>query len=101
MLSTTAVNCFELYYGAYRSKQKDTNLTATRAALRRLVVLDLTEESSKEAGQILASLDEKGSTIGFRDALIAAIARIHKMTLATGDSEHFSRVAGLQILKAP
>jgi len=100
-LSTTAVNSFELYYGAYKSKRKDKNLAATRTALSRLIILDLTEESSKEAGRILAMLDETGARIGFRDALIAAIAMIHRMTLATSDTEHFSRVPDLQLLKAP
>jgi predicted nucleic acid-binding protein len=100
-LSTTAVNCFELYYGAYRSKRRDKNLAATRVALTRLVILDLTDESSKEAGRILALLMEKGAAIGFRDALIAAIAVVHRTTLATSDTEHFSRVPDLQILKAP
>jgi tRNA(fMet)-specific endonuclease VapC len=100
-LSTTAVNSFELYYGAYRSKRRDKNLAATRTALTRLVIMDLTDESSNEVGRILALLEQKGKRIGFRDALIAAIAMTHKMTLATRDTEHFSRVPDLQVLKAP
>jgi predicted nucleic acid-binding protein len=100
-LSTTTINSFELYYGAYRSKRRDKNLAATRAILTRLVILDLTDESSNEAGRILALLEEKGDLIGFRDALVAAIAMTHKMTLATRDTEHFSRVPDLGILEAP
>jgi len=100
-LSTTTVNSFELYYGVYRSKRREKNLAATRAILTRLVILDLTDESSNEAGRILATLEEKGNLIGFRDALVAAIAMTHKMTLATRDTEHFSRVPDLKILEAP
>ncbi len=100
-LSTTAVNSFELYYGAYRSKRREKNLAATKALLARLVLLDLTDESSNEAGRILALLEEKGGLIGFRDALIAAIATTHRMPLATRDTEHFSRVPDLQVLGAP
>jgi len=100
-LTTTAVNSFELYYGAYRSKRRDKNLAATKILLTRLVILDLTDESSSEAGRILALLEEKGGLIGFRDVLIAAIAMTHKMTLATRDTEHFSRVPGLGVLAAP
>jgi len=98
-LTTTAVTSFELYYGAYRSKKRDKNLAATETLLTRLVILDLTEESSNEAGRILALLEEKGKLIGFRDALIAAIAMTHKMTLLTRDTEHFSRIPDLKILK--
>lgn len=89
LLATTTINSFELYYGAYRSKRRDKNLAATRAILTRLVILDLTDESSNEAGRILALLEEKEDLIGFRDALVAAIAMTHKMTLATRDTEHF------------
>ena len=100
-LSTTAVNSFELYYGAYRSKKREKNLAATKSLLARLVLLDLTDESSQEAGRILALLEEEGDLIGFRDALIAAIARTYKMPLATRDTEHFSRVPDLHVLEAP
>ena len=99
--STTAVNSFELYYGANRSKRREKNLTATKALFTRLVLLDLTDESSNEAGRILASLEEEGDLIGFRDALIAAIATTHGMPLATRDTEHFSRVPDLHVIEAP
>jgi predicted nucleic acid-binding protein len=100
-LSTTAVNSFELYYGAYRSRRREKNLAATKALLARVVLLDLTDESSHEAGRILALLEEEGDLIGFRDALIAAIAKTHRMPLATRDTEHFSRVPDLRVLGAP
>ena len=98
ILSTTAITCFELYYGAYRSKRRDKNLTATKVLLSRLVILDLTDESSDEAGEILALLEERGDLIGFRDALIAAIAIINNVPLATHDTEHFSRVPDLEVI---
>ena len=97
-LSTTAINSFELYYGAYKSKKIEENLAATRTLLNRLVILDLTDESSNEAGRILSLLEDKGDLIGFRDALIAAIVITHRMTLATSDTEHFSRVPDLKVL---
>jgi predicted nucleic acid-binding protein len=100
-LSTTAVNSFELYYGAYRSKRREKNLAATKALLARLVLLDLTDESSHEAGRILALLEEEGDLIGFRDALVAAIAKTHRIPLATRDTKHFSNVPDLHVLGAP
>ena len=84
-----------------QEQEKEKNLAATKALLARLVLLDLTDESSHEAGRILALLEEEGDLIGFRDALIAAIAKTHKMPLATRDTEHFSRVPDLQVLGAP
>jgi len=101
VLSTTTVNSFELYYGAYRSKKRVKNLAATKALLTRLVLLDLTDESSNEAGRILALLEDAGDLIGFRDALIAAIATTNDMPLATRDTDHFSRIPDLQVFQAP
>lgn len=46
-------------------------------------------------------LEEKGNSISFRDALVAAVAMTHKMPLATRDIEHFSSVPGLEILESP
>jgi predicted nucleic acid-binding protein len=100
-LSTTAINSFELYHGAYRSKRREKNLAATRALLNRLMILDLTEESSYEAGRLLAMLEGKGELIGFRDALIAAIVMTHRVRLATSDTEHFSRIPDLEVLETP
>ena len=83
------------------TEARDKNQDATKVLLSRLIILDLTDASSLEAGRILALLEEKGNLIGFRDALIAAIAITHKVPLATRDVEHFSRVPGLEVLESP
>jgi predicted nucleic acid-binding protein len=36
-LSTTTVNSFELYYGAYRSKRREKNLAATHSSSKVLI----------------------------------------------------------------
>jgi len=71
------------------TEARDKNQDATKVLLSRLIILDLTDASSLEAGRILALLEEKGNLIGFRDALIAAIAITHKVPLTTRDIEHF------------
>lgn len=101
LLSTTSVSSFELYYGAYRSKRQPANLASTRTLLRRLFILDLTDDCSEEAGRILAMLEARGEPIEFRDALIAATAKIHKTTLVTRNTTHFARVPDLNVLSAP
>jgi len=99
-LSTTAVNSFELFYGAYKSEKRVNNLAAAKTLLSRLMLLDLTVEASDEAARILSLLEEKGYVIGFRDVLIAAIALTNDMTLVTNDVDHFRRVPGLEVLTA-
>jgi predicted nucleic acid-binding protein len=100
-LSTTTINSFELFYGAYRSVRREKNLAATKALLRRLVVAELSEMASEEAGKLLAMLESKGEGIDFRDILIATICKTQEMALVTRNIEHFSRIPGLEVLEAP
>jgi tRNA(fMet)-specific endonuclease VapC len=100
-LSTTTINSFELFYGAYRSVRREKNLAATKALLRRLVVVELSEAASEEAGKLLAMLESKGEGIDFRDILIAAISKTQEMVFVTRNTEHFSSIPGLEILEAP
>jgi tRNA(fMet)-specific endonuclease VapC len=94
---TTAITAFELFYGAYKSKQRHTNLEKTRMVLERVDVLSLDYESSEGAGEILADLAARGDMIDFRDAMIAGIAKAKGLTLVTRNEEHFARVKGLKV----
>jgi predicted nucleic acid-binding protein len=100
-LSTTTINSFELFYGAYRSARREKNLAATKALLQRLAVMELSEAASEEAGKLLAMLESKGERIDFRDLLIAAISKTHEMVFVTRNAEHFSRIPSLEVLEAP
>lgn len=46
LLSTTTINTFELYYGAYRTKNPEQNIEATRTPLDRMFIHDLDNKSS-------------------------------------------------------
>jgi len=94
---TTAINAFELFYGAYKSKQSLTNVEKTKSLLERVDLLPLELDSSKRAGEILAGLSARGDSIDFRDAMIAGIARANGLSLVTRNKEHFARVKELKI----
>jgi tRNA(fMet)-specific endonuclease VapC len=95
--STTAVNAFELFYGAYKSNQRPINVEKTRALLERVDILPFELDSSEQAGEILAELSARGDSIDFRDAMIAGIARTNGLSLVTRNKEHFARVMELKI----
>lgn len=61
--ATTSVNTLELFYGAYRSKERRRNLGETKRLLQRLDILSFDTESSEMAGQILATLAAQGEAI--------------------------------------
>jgi len=81
--------------------KREKNIAAARALLKRLVVLELTEEGSEEAGRILSLVESKGERVDFRDVLIGAIAKLHKATFITRDTEHFKRMPDLNVKEAP
>lgn len=100
-LSTTAINAFELYYGAYKSMKKLQNITATRKLLERTVILNMTLKSAENAGKIHAELEAKGQPIGIRDAMIGAIALTKGYPLITRNTVHLQKIKGLSLITAP
>jgi len=69
--------------------------------LSTFLALDITPwpfepEDAEEAGDIRATLERLGTTIGPYDILIAAQARRRGAILATANEREFSRVPGLK-----
>ena len=96
-LATTYINLFELYYGAYKSSQKQNNLKAISLLLNRLNILNLSDDSVKKAGEILAKLEKEGKMIEFRDLFIGTIALVNNYSIKTKNIKHFNRIEGLEI----
>lgn len=101
LLSTTVINAFELHYGAHKSREREQNLLAARKLLNRLILLPLELRSAEIAGRIYAELETKGQAIGLRDALIGAITLKRGFTIVTRNVEHFQKITGLTVIKAP
>jgi len=97
-LATTFISLFELYYGAYKSDEKQNNLKAIELLLSRINVLNLSNESVKKAGEILAKLERKGDLIDFRDLLIGTIALVNNYSIKTRNIKHFQRIEGLRTI---
>lgn len=95
--STTSVNAFELFFGAFKSAQRRSNVEKTTSLLEKLDVLPFGLESSKGAGEILADLQARGESIDFRDAMIAGIAKTNNLTFVTRNKNHFARIKGLRV----
>ena len=60
-----------------------------------LEILPLDAQGAQLAGRIYADLERAGQPIGRADPMIAAIAVQHDLTLATGNTAHYQRVADL------
>ena len=98
ILSTTAVNIFELHHGAHKSQESEKNLQAIHVLISRLSILPFTSKSAQKAGHIYAQLERQGQPIGLRDTFIAAIAITRECSIATRNQTDFNRISGLEII---
>ncbi len=62
----------------------------TMALLDSLPALSIDVSVADRAGRLLYSLPRKGQTISFSDALIAATALEHRLTVVTTNARHFA-----------
>ncbi len=87
----------ELFYGAHKSQQVESNLKRIRFFCQPLQSLRFDDRCAEEYGQIKATLAAQGQLIGPNDLLIAAIARAHDAVLVTHNTREFSRVTALRL----
>ncbi len=95
--ATTSINAFELFYGAYKSKKRVTNVEGTRRLLSRLDVLLLDVGAAEKAGNFFADLELEGLPVEFRDVLVAASSIENHLTLVTRNKRQYSRISGLSV----
>ena len=98
-VATTIVNAFELYYGAFKSKETAKNLTSARGFLNAVEVLDLDDDSAEFAGKVMANLESRGIALDPRDVLIGSIASKNGFSVVTRNSKHFERIPELQVVE--
>ena len=84
----------EVFFAAYASKRKEENLLKLRRFLEDIIIWEYDEIAAEEFGRIQAEQKSKGKPIPSIDAQIAAVARVHKLTVLTND-QHFSFIDGL------
>ena len=97
-LIVPAIVRYELEYGCARSVQP----MQSRASLELFLSAGFEQppfdlEDPREAGEIRAALEAKGTPIGPYDTLIAAMARRRGATLVTLNRAEFERVPGLSV----
>lgn len=85
----------ELYRGAYRSSQREANLTLLNHFFSQFQSIPFDTHAAEMYGRIRANLEAQGALIGPYDLLIAAIALAHHLTLVTHNVREFGRVSGL------
>ena len=93
-LATTAINAFEILFGAKYS-HNEKNIKESRRILSGLDILTFDLEAAEEASRIQVQHMREGSSLPTRDLFIASIAKVHDCVVVTRNVNHF-RVSGLE-----
>lgn len=89
----------ELYKGAYAHATADAKVRELEEVLRLLTVLEVTFASAQMYGQLSASLQRQGRSVGERDVFIAATALAYGETrIVTRNARDFERIPGIEVV---
>lgn len=98
VLFTSSITVMELRLGAMR-RSPDGGLweQIQRKILSRVKPLVFSYKEAVVAGDILTGLFAAGRPIGTEDVMIGAVAMSNGLVVVSGNTRHFSRIAGLKI----
>lgn len=92
-----SITLMELYYGAYKSKRVEYNLTIVRRMENSFEILSAGKESAETFGRLKALLEKSGMRLDDFDLTIASCAMSHQLTLVTNITKHFKRIPDLKL----
>lgn len=91
----------ELYYGAYKSINRENNLQSVKEFLEdfHIELINLSQNIMNEYAKLKSFLEIEGNRLDEFDLLIASTAIVHSLILVTHNLRHFKRILNLQIYK--
>lgn len=90
----------EVMEGVLYSRQRALDLQRWNAFLDAFDIINVTADIADVWAELRGRLRRSGATVPDNDLLIAATALTFGMTLVTGNTRHFGRVEGLDLLLA-
>lgn len=96
-LAVSVVSLLELYYGAHKSRNVESNLAKVRSIEAAFQVIPLAPESAATFGSLRAGMEAKGLRLDDFDLCLAATSLAHNLVLVTNNVRHFRRVEGLRL----
>lgn len=95
-LTISLITKYEILKGL-KAKKAQRQIEAFNKFCTMNIVLPITDNVIVTASDIYASLKEKGAIISDADILVAAIAITNSLVLVSNNTDHFSRIEGLQL----
>lgn len=96
-ICVSAIVCFELIYGVFKSGGADENRKKLDYFLSNIQILPFDDQSAEIAGRKRHGLEKIGKPIGPYDLLIPALAMANGCVLVTHNTKEFKRVDGIQV----
>jgi tRNA(fMet)-specific endonuclease VapC len=91
------VCAMELRFGALRVPNGEALWNKIqKRILSRMQILSFGYQEAMKAAELLAALYASGRPIGIEDTMIASTALSNALIVVTANTEHFSRIPGLQ-----
>lgn len=95
-LCISSITYAELCHGVEKSALPEHNRRQVEDFVSRLEIVPYGDKAAAHYGDIRATLERQGKTIGVNDLHIAAHARSEGLVLITNNLTEFERVAGLR-----
>ena len=96
-LGVSTVTLGEIWFGAKKSRHAARMKKLAATFLEALKVLDFTRLAAEHYADIRFHLERRGTPIGERDQMIAAVARSERRVLVTHNLAEFARVPRLAL----
>lgn len=97
LLYTASVCAMELRFGALRVPNGEALWAKIqKRVLSKIQILSFGYQEALKAAELLAALYVSGRPIGIEDTMIASTALSNALIVVTANTEHFSRIPGLQ-----
>jgi len=97
-LSTSSITVMEIEYGLARNPERARRLgPVIEALLKSISIISCGAPEARETGWLRADLERTGQPIGPFDALIAGVARVHRLVLVSANTSEFARVPKLEV----
>ena len=94
-LHVSTVTVGELYVWALRRRAPASRLQQVQDLLQQVFVLDVTVAVAQKYGEVRAGLMDAGTPDPELDLLIAVTALVHRLTLVTHNTRHYTNAPGL------
>ena len=96
-LSISIITLFELYYGAYNSKNVQENIKRIEKLKNTITVLEIDDSMFHQFGKTKSVLRKSGRKIGDFDLIIGITSLSKRLILVTNNTKHFQRIDGINI----